>query len=481
MMQKLIKYSCWLLVLVGMTACSPSIPDKTEMIEELPSIYPDYINVTIPQNIAPLNFYVQKEGETRLLIRGKGQELCLKGRDGSFIVPLLKWRNLLKTNTEDSISLTVYYCDGDVWKQYKPFNIYIKKDEFDSHLVYRLIPPAFRLWNQMGIYQRNLENYDEEPLLMNRMTDHNCMNCHTFSKNSPEQMLFHQRSTHPGTYLAQSGNLSKVSFNLPDKVGVRYMNWDPTGRYLVFSTNDVKQDYHYADPNRIEVFDSMSDVYIYDMKNGTTFTDSLLSSQHAMETFPAFSADGKKIYFCSSENRTMPEEYRNAKYHLLSIDFNPENCSVGSKIDTLYHAGKGGRSAKFPRVSPDGHYLIYTLSNYGNFSIWHKDADLRLLDLTSGEERQMDEVNSEDTESYHSWSSNSRWFVFSSRRDDGSYTRPYFAYIDECGNVSKPFVLPQKNPRMYESFLLSYNIPELVHGKVESATYSWAAYTREQP
>jgi hypothetical protein len=78
-------------------------------------------------------------------------------------------------------------------------------------------------------------------------------------------MVFHQRSSHPGTYLAHAGKLSKLSFNLPDKVGVRYMNWDLTGRYLVFSTNDVKQDYHYADPNRIEVFDSMSDIYIYDM------------------------------------------------------------------------------------------------------------------------------------------------------------------------------------------------------------------------
>lgn len=481
MMLKWIKYSAWFLLLVELVACSPSVPEKTEKVDAFPSIFPDYIDVTIPQNIAPLNFFVRQERKTRLLIQGNGQELCLNGQNGSFIIPLKKWRNLLKTNTEGSLTLTVFCQDGNAWKQYKSFNYFIKDDKIDSHLVYRLIPPAFRLWNQMGIYQRDLESFDEKPLLINWMTDHNCMNCHTFSMNSPLRMLFHQRSSHPGTYLAESGRLSKVTFNLPDNVGVRYMNWDPSGRYLVFSTNDVKQDYHYADPNRIEVFDSMSDIYIYDMKEGKTFTDSLLSSKNAMETFPAFSADGKKIFFCSATNRPMPEEYRQVKYNLLSIDFNPENQLVGNKVDTLFNAEKEGRSAKFPRISPDGHYLLYTLSEYGNFSIWHKDADLKMYDFVNGKELPIDAVNSDDTESYHSWSSNSRWFVFSSRRDDGSYTRPYFAYIDDQGNVSKPFVLPQKDPKMYDGFLLSYNIPELVNGKVEGDVYLWASYTRKQP
>ena len=481
MMCKWIKYCVGYLAILGLTACSPTVPESAEQVDEYPSIYPDYINVAIPQNIAPLNFYVKHEGEMRLLIGGKEHRLCLKDQEGAFNIPLKKWRNLLKENVDESLALTIFYREGNAWKQFKPFYYYIKKDKIDSHLVYRLIPPAFRLWNQMGIYQRNLESFEETPLLMNRMTDHNCMNCHTFSKNNPQRMLFHQRSSHPGTYLAHSGKLSKLSFNLPDKVGVRYMNWDPSARYLVFSTNDVKQDYHYADPNRIEVFDSMSDIYLYDMEKGITFTDSLLCSKDVMETFPAFSSDGKKILFCSAENHLMPEEYRQVKYNLLSIDFNPETGSLGDKVDTLYNAHKEGRSAKFPRVSPDGHYLLYTLSDYGNFSIWHKDADLKLYDIVSGKEKNIDAVNSKDTESYHSWSSNSRWFVFSSRRDDGSYTRPYFAYIDYEGNVSKPFVLPQKDPKMYEGFLLSYNIPELVQGEVEGDAYLWAAYTRKQP
>ena len=108
---------------------------------------------------------------------------------------------------------------------------------------------------------------------------------------------------------------------------------------------------------------------------------------------------------------------------------------------------------------------MYTKSDYGNFSIWHHEADLWLLDLQTGENRPLDEVNSADTESYHNWSANSRWFLFSSRRDDGLFTRIYLAHIAQDGTVGKPFMLPQKDPAKYYSTLfMSYNVPEFVSG-----------------
>ena len=133
----------------------------------------------------------------------------------------------------------------------------------------------------------------------------------------------------------------------------------------------------------------------------------------------------------------------------------------------MYAAEQQGKSGSFPRVSPDGCYLLYTLSGYGNFSIWHKDADLYWVDMKTGEHRRLEEVNSSDVESYHSWSGNSRWFVFSSRRDDGLYTRPYFAYVSAEGKVGKPFMLPQRTSDYYEDCMWSYNIPEFVSDKIE--------------
>jgi hypothetical protein len=75
----------------------------------------------------------------------------------------------------------------------------------------------------------------------------------------------------------------------------------------------------------------------------------------------------------------------------------------------------------------------------------------------------MDGANSEDTESFHNWSTNSRWLVFSSRRDDALFTRPYFCHIDAKGNISKAFMLPQRNPRrFYRERFFSFNVPEFI-------------------
>ena len=90
-----------------------------------------------------------------------------------------------------------------------------------------------------------------------------------------------------------------------------------------------------------------------------------------------------------------------------------------------------------------------------------------MMDIGTGESWPLEEANSDDVDSYHSWSSNGRWIVFSSRRIDGLYTRPYFAYIDADGKASKAFCLPQKDPEsFYRDLMKSYNIPEFISGKV---------------
>lgn len=106
------------------------------------------------------------------------------------------------------------------------------------------------------------------------------------------------------------------------------------------------------------------------------------------------------------------------------------------------------------------------MTDYGNFTIWHPESDLYLLDLTTGKISEP-EINSDKSESFHSWSSSGRWIVFSSRRGDGLYTRPYFSYFDSSGKAHKPFILPQKNPGFYFDLMKSYNLPELVTSRVE--------------
>ena len=80
----------------------------------------------------------------------------------------------------------------------------------------------------------------------------------------------------------------------------------------------------------------------------------------------------------------------------------------------------------------------------------------------------MQEVNSDRAESYHNWNSNSRWFLFTSRSEDGLYTKVYFSHFDAQGKASKPLLLPQPHPKTYYRRLMySFNTPDFTSHPVE--------------
>ena len=81
----------------------------------------------------------------------------------------------------------------------------------------------------------------------------------------------------------------------------------------------------------------------------------------------------------------------------------------------------------------------------------------------------------DDAEEYHTWSRNSRWLVFSSRKMDGLFVRAYFTYIVDKGNCTKPFVMPQREPKhFYDNQFNSYNIPEFLTGEVNVSAHKIA-------
>jgi dipeptidyl aminopeptidase/acylaminoacyl peptidase len=292
---------------------------------------------------------------------------------------------------------------------------------------------------------------------------------------NPEMMLFHYRETFAATMRLYGDSIEKLNTKTPETMSsLTYPSWHPSGKFVAFSVNNIKQSFHTTDPNRIEVFDHASDVVVYDVNRHEIITAPELFAKDVFETFPTFSPDGKTLYFCSADSVAMPHNYTEVKYSLCAVSFDPELRCFGTQVDTLYNAKKMKKSVSFPRVSPDGRFLMFTLAGYGNFSIWHRDADLYMLNLNSLTFTPLDAINSPDTESYHSWSSNSRWVVFSSRRMDGLYTRLYIAHVDEQGQVSKPFLLPQKERSFYGRLMKSYNVPEFITGKVRKNSYDFS-------
>ncbi len=455
------------LLLLSLSACNDKVK-PTEVLEEKPMLFPDYAGVTIPVTIAPLNFKV-KEDYTAIdaIIEGRNTEVIHIQDAKEICIPVDQWMKMLSDSKDDSLRITVSIKQHDKWKQYAPFSIYVNSTPVDYGLVYRLIAPGYEVYSKMGIYQRNLSNFDQSPIIENTLIPGSCVNCHSFRQSDSNDMSFHIRGGKGGTVLISNGKMNLLNTKTDKTISnFVYPFWHPSGNYVAYSVNNTHQVFHEVKGKRVEVGDAASDVVVYDIKNNQAISCSLLMQDSIFETFPSFSPDGRTLYFCSAKHKKMPSEFNEVRYNLCCISFNPDNGTFGNRIDTLFNATALQKSVTFPRPSPDGKYIMFTLVDYGNFSIWHKEADLYLLDLKTGTTRRIDEVNSDDTESYHSWSSNSRWFVFSSRRIDGLYTRPFIAYLDENGKVGKPFLLPQKDTEYYDRLLFSVNIPEFVSTKV---------------
>ena len=474
------KSLCFVLscLLIG---CTESVT-VSKQLADMPSIVPDYNGVTIPSEIAPLNFAVKEAGKGVQVRFSNGRDSFeVEANDGSVIIPTGKWKQLLSSAKGKQITVRVFVKQSEGWVAYAPFLMNVASEPIDPYIVYRLIDPGYELWNQMGIYQRELASYDQSAIYENKMTENNCVNCHSFCMQNPEKMLFHMRETYPGTILIDGEKIEKLNTKTPKTISpLVYPSWHPSGRYIAFSVNKTLQSFHSNSKNRIEVFDSASDVVVYDVEKHEIVTSSRLSGADAFETFPTFSPDGKSLYFCSAVAKPMPKSFEEVKYSLCRVDFNPDSRAFGQVVDTLYNAVDSGKSVSFPRVSPDGKYLLYTLAAFGNFSIWHADADLHMINLQTGIHDSLTLVNSPEVDSYHSWSSNSRWFVFSSRRMDGLYTRPYISYIDANGKACKPFLLPQKDTDFYLQFMKSYNIPEFVTGKVKKQSRAIALKAKNE-
>ena len=455
---------CWLMASCGST------PEHVSKVNQLPDIYPDYIGVTIPADIAPLNFNLADEDIDCMdvVARGsKGGELHTNGDWADF--DIADWQALTQQNRGGKITLTVCVEKDGQWTQYNDFDIYVSKDNLDEWgLTYRRIKPGYEVGGDIGIYQRNLSNFDETAILAETVVPGRCFNCHTANRTNPNRITLQMRGEGGGTMIQKDGKQAWVETKTDStKAAGSYSYWHPQGDYVAMAVNSVHQSFFTGTGQRIEVYHKFSNVEVLDTRTNELILSPLLQTDD-LEIFPAFSHDGKWLYYSTSKPCKVPAEYEKVKCSICRIGFDAEKGQFGLQVDTLLNGPAADKSYVLARPSYDGRWLMYCVSSRGNFPVSQDDADLWLMDLKTGRTRALTEVNSLQCEAYHNWSDNSRWFVFSSKREDGMYTKLYLACIDEQGRVSKPFLLPQRNPRKYYQELMdAYNVPDFTKTKVE--------------
>lgn len=449
--------------LLILSSCSVRVEGTVEK-DCPPDLWPDYNGVTIPKNIAPLNFSTSSfdslDRIEAVLKTFDGENYNFSGKN-YIDFPLSDWRKILEKSSGKKLEISVTEFKNDKKYVYKPFEIFVADSEIDSFLCYRLIAPGYQIYSRMGIYCRNLTDFQQNTVVDNRLINANCVNCHSFCKGNTDLASFHVRGNLNSTVL-KNGNEITVCKAVTDKFKLNcvYPYWHPQGKYIAYSQNNTAQAFHCGDANRVEVYDMESRVVVYDIANNKLLTSPELNSEKTFTSEPSFSPDGKYLYFISADSVNMSKHTKEVRYDICRIGFNPLDGSFSKEVDTLINTSKDSLTSSFPRPSYDGKYLLYTRFNYGQFAIWHKEADLWILNLETKENYPLTNANSSYADSYHSWSQNSEWIVFESRRDDGFYTRAYIAYIDKNGKAAKAFLLPQQSPEYNRKLMYSFNVPE---------------------
>lgn len=456
-----------LLALIGCTSV-PGTPADTA--DALPPIFPDYTEVTVPENIAPMNFGIKGATAIKAMFSLDGtQRLTVCGKS-HIDIDEADWHSLLAEakGKKLTVQVSAWTAQHPQGVAYRAFDISIA-EPIDEWLVYRLIDPGYDSWGHIGIYQRCLSNFDEEALITNHDNRARCVNCHSFADYSPKSMMYHQRSVDPATVILHDGIEDRVDLRKigPHKPGL-YCKWHPSGRYIIFSTNGTHQSFLDRGKKVLEVYDTHSSLFLYDVKTHEITTDSLLYNDNAMQTFATFSPDGRWLYYCSAPQlHDYPADYERTHYSIVRMGFDVATGHFSGQADTIYNARTDGGSAAFPRISPDGRHLLFTLADCGTFPVYHPEARLEIIDLESRQRVNTDILSSPQAESYHDWSSSGHWMVFQSRHMDGRHTRLMIAYFGHDGTPRKPFMLPQRDPEDNRTRIWSYNVPEFVREHVD--------------
>jgi len=449
--------------------------DPCRFIDRPAVIHPDYSGTVIPPNIAPLNFLVKESGSHYCvkMYSKRGRAIELLSRSAKTVIPEDRWHELLNANRGEQLNVDVFVkAEDGRWNRFSTITNRIADEDIDGLLVYRKIHPVHSAWGRMGIYQRNLNRFGESLVLDNGYFEGGCLNCHSFCANHPDKMLIGIRSSKYGSsaLLVDNGTARKIG----TKFG--YTSWHPSGRVAAYSVNKVTQFFHSARREVRDVMDLDSLLAYYLVDSETVETAPEISKKDRLETYPTWSPDGRYLYFCSAPkwwtgSNIVPAGYDQIRYDLVRISYDLDRNQWG-KLETVIAAQDAGLSILLPRISPDGRWLLFCMCNYGCFPVHQQSSDLYMIDLeaarqTGRYEHRRLRINSDQSESWHCWSGNSRWIAFSSKRQSGVFTRIYLSYVEQGGKVYKPVLLPQKDPTYYDSCLWTYSVPELIREPVQ--------------
>ena len=157
MKENITYYLVWIICLLA--GCAPTPKQIEDTTDPIP-MYPDYTDIMIPTNIAPLNFLLRNDADAmQVTLKGESKEIQLSfGKKAIF--PLNLWESLLEQEVGNRLQITVVARIKGKWLRYPSFYWQVVPEKLDSYISYRLIEPGYEVWNKIQLCEREINSFD---------------------------------------------------------------------------------------------------------------------------------------------------------------------------------------------------------------------------------------------------------------------------------------------------------------------------------
>jgi tetratricopeptide (TPR) repeat protein len=358
------------------------------------------------------------------------------------------------------------------------------RDPVGDSIFYREVPLPFitAVQDPSRIRWRfgSIDSEDRPPVVLEDLPV--CGNCHSFSNDGSvlgldvdygndkgayailpvsEQMVLNDEKII--TWNDYRKNDGEATFGLLSKVS-------PDGRYVISTVKDRAVFVATPDIWYSQLFFPIKGILVvYDTETRTFKPLPGADDPEYVQSNPTWSPDGKSIVFARTkayrkdvianatsvllDEKDVPEFVQDREPFKFDLYRVPFNEGRGGKAEPIEGASHNGKSNYFAKFSPDGKWIIFCKAE--NYMLLMPDSELFIIPAAGGEARRL-RANTPRMNSWHSWSSNGRWLVFSSKANT-AYTQLFLTHIDEDGESTPPVVLER-----FTGSDRAANIPEFV-------------------
>jgi tetratricopeptide (TPR) repeat protein len=402
------------------------------------------------------------------------------------------WENAVR-NPEKDITVTVHGLTGIDWAKsvskiaflsQGTVVLRVSRDPVGAPIFYRDVPLK-PTTNERGVVMplpegslplvewrlRDLSQPSSRLVLKDMPT---CANCHSFSNDgkflgmdmdgpSGDKGSYAIAPVGPRMVITQKQVISWNSFNPQRPTNGLFARVSPDGRYVITSVNESMFVTNYMDFRFLQTFYPTRGVLaFYDRETGKIQTLPGADDPRYVQCNAVWTPDGRTIVFLrapamDSVPKIAPPLQANdpnepqIRYDIYTIPFNDGH---GGEARALPGASGNGKSNSFPKVSPDGRWIVWVEA--ANALLMRPDSELYIMPLPGGKPRRMSS-NLSPMNSWHSFSPNGRWLVFSSKANT-PFTQMFLTHIDDQGNDSPAVLVPNSTAANR-----AVNLPEFIN------------------